>query len=126
MRTSFLPCFARPRCASSWWDTRCFACRSGTFCRRKPRSGSERRRGAEVILRDPRHGVAHSPKGLWISDGPSHHPEAALGIFDGPSHHPEAALGILMAQAITRKQCWEFLMAQAITRKQCWEFLMAQ
>jgi len=31
---------------------------------------------------------------LWISDGSSHHPEAALGIFDGPSHQDEGGLWI--------------------------------
>ena len=39
MRTSIRRCCARPRCASSWWALRCWACRSGILRRRTRPSG---------------------------------------------------------------------------------------
>ena len=33
-RTSIRRCCARPRCASSWWVLKCWACRSGTLLRK--------------------------------------------------------------------------------------------
>ena len=36
-RTSIRRCCARPRCASSWWVLKCWACRSATSRRRAPR-----------------------------------------------------------------------------------------
>ncbi len=78
--------------------------------------GSSHHREAALGILD---GPSHQHEGaLWICDGSSHHHEAALGIFDGSSHQHEGRLRMSDGSSHHHEAALGILMAQAISTKE--------